>query len=145
MARVSHPNGPVKPPRPPSNSPPPREIPVIAYAGASDNGQRGKILSIPEPHRLSSDLALVAVRGNSAYPAIYDNQFAIINLKRPVRKNNLVAVILTDSDDVCVKRWCPQPDKNHIVLASPDGGRDSLFVHRHDIRQVWPVVGVLYE
>lgn len=103
------------------------------------------MLSEPEPHKLSSDLALVAVRGGSAYPAIYDGQYAIINVKRQVRKNNLAAVILADSDDVLVKRWCPQPDKETIVLASPDGGRDSLFVKLSEINQAWPVVGVLYE
>lgn len=123
----------------------PREYPVIAYAGAASDGQRGKFLDEPEMKRLPDGLALVAVRGDSAYPAIYNGQFAIVNTKRPVRANNVVAVVVGDSDDVLVKRWCPQPDNGHVVLASLDGGRDSLSVLTHDIRHVWPVVGVLYE
>jgi phage repressor protein C with HTH and peptisase S24 domain len=123
----------------------PRDLPVIAYAGASSDGQRGVILERPENKRLSPDLALVAVRGQSAYPAIYEGQYAIVNTRRQVRHNNVVAVVLAESGDVLVKRWVPQPDSTIVVLASLDGGRDSISVHIHDIRHCWPVVGVLYE
>lgn len=123
----------------------PREIPVIGYAGASDNGQRGLLMERPEVKALPPNVALVAVRGGSAYPAIYDGQWAIISLNRRVNRNNVVAVVLRDTGEVLVKRWVPQPDGEHVVLASLDGGRDSLAFHTHDILHCWPVVGVLYE
>lgn len=123
----------------------PREIPVIGYAGASDNGQRGILSETPEMKNLPSGLTLIAVRGGSASPVIYDNQWAMVNINRKVRANNVVAVVLRDSGEVLVKRWCPQPDGEHVVLASLDGGRDSLAVHTHEVLHVWPVVGVLYE
>jgi len=124
--------------------PGPRSLPIIGTAGASNNGQRGLLFETPEIRQLSGDIALIEVHGRSAYPVAYDGQLAIVHLKRPVRPNNIVVVVMADSDEVLVKRWCPQRDE-HVVLASPDGGRDSLVTHKHEIRHCWPVIGVLFE
>jgi hypothetical protein len=121
-----------------------RDLPVIGTAGAADTGQRGLLYADPETRRLSPDLALVEVHGRSAYPVAYDGQLAVVHLRRPVRPNNIVVVVVGDSDEVLVKRWCPQRDGT-VVLASPDGGRDSIAVPRQDIAKVWPVVGVMFE
>lgn len=121
-----------------------REVPVIGTVGAADGGQRGVLFDRPELKRLPSKLAAVAVRGNSAYPVAYDGQWVLVNKDGPVRHNNLVVVILED-DALLVKRWCEQADGEHIALASPDGGRDSLVVHRHQVREVWRVVGTYFD
>ncbi|MCK6489660.1 MAG: helix-turn-helix domain-containing protein [Planctomycetes bacterium] len=123
----------------------PREVPVLGSAGAADEGQRGTLYEQADRVTLSPHLALIEVRGGSAYPVIYDGQRAIINLKRKTNPNNLAVVVMAGSDEVLIKRWCPQPDGDHVVLASPDGGKHSLVVHLRDIRHCWPVVGVLYE
>lgn len=120
-------------------------MPVIGYAGASDSGHRGLLSEHPEIKTLPPNTALIAVRGGSAYPAIYDGQWAIVSLNRRVNPNNVVAAVLRDSGEVVVKRWVPQADGEHVVLASLDGGRNSLSVHTHEVLHVWPVVGVLYE
>lgn len=123
----------------------PREVPVLGTAGAADRGQRGVLYETAEKALLSPHLALIEVRGGSAYPVIYDGQKAIINLKRKVNPDNLAVVVMAGSDEVLIKRWCPQPDGEHVVLASPDGGKKSLVVHMNEVRHHWPVVGVLYE
>lgn len=46
--------------------------------------------------------------------------------------------------EVLVKRWCPQRD-DHVVLASPNGGRDSLVISKNEVRHCWPVIGVMFE
>ncbi|MEY2800520.1 MAG: Peptidase S24-like [Pseudomonadota bacterium] len=121
-----------------------RALPVIGTAGAADAGQRGLLYDTPEARQLSADLALVEVHGRSAYPVAYDGQLAVVHLKRPVRPNNIVVVVMGEDNDVLVKRWCPQRDGT-VVLASPDGGRDSLAVPKDEIKKAWPVVGVLFE
>lgn len=123
----------------------PRELPVIGTVGAADGGQRGVLFERPEIKRLPSKIAAVAVRGGSAYPVAYDGQWVLVNKDGKVRHNNLVVVVLEDNDEVLVKRWCEQADGEHIALASPDGGRDSLVVHRHQVRHVWRVVGTYYD
>lgn len=123
----------------------PRELPVIGTVGAADGGQRGVLFEQPELKALPAHLAAVAVRGGSAYPVAYDGQWVLIDRRAKVRHNNLVVVVLMDNDEVLVKRWCEQTDGEHIALASPDGGRDSLVVHRHQVRHVWRVVGTYYD
>ncbi len=123
----------------------PRTMPMLGTAGAADSGQRGLLFTEPELRQLSPDLALIEVHGRSAYPVVYDGQLAVVHLKRPVRPNNLVVVVMGDGDgEVLVKRWCPQRD-DHVVLASPNGGRDSLVIHKSEVRHCWPVIGVMFE
>lgn len=122
----------------------PRDLPVIGTVGAADGGQRGVLFERPELKRLPAKIAAVAVRGGSAYPVAYDGQWVLVNKDAPVRHNNLVVVVLED-DELLVKRWCVQADGEHIALASPDGGRDSLVIHRHQVRHVWRVVGTYYD
>lgn len=121
----------------------PDRLPIIGYVGAASDGHRGMLLDHPDWHAMRPGMALFRVTGNSAYPVLFDGQYAVISTTCPIHDNNLVVV--ETSDGWLVKRWCEQPDGKGVVLASPDSGRASIYCALADIGQRFKVVGVLFK
>ena len=117
------------------------DLPLVATTGAASDGQRGVPLDHPEMTQLRPDLALVRVYGDSASPVALDGQYAVIVDREPGPDH--LALVETP-DGLVLKRWCPQPDRLVVVLASPNGGRGSLTFPIAELGRRWLVVGILY-
>jgi transcriptional regulator with XRE-family HTH domain len=96
----------------------------------------------------------VRVSGDSAYPAVFDRQFAIVDESRaafmPIDEqhgwdldDDLVLVRLHDDSRALLKRFCYHPP-DRFVLASANSGRRSPIVEHTEIRCIVPVVAVVY-
>jgi len=96
----------------------------------------------------------VRVSGDSAYPAVFDRQFAIVDEARaafmPIDEphgwdldDDLVLVRLHDDSRALLKRFCYHPP-DRFVLASANSGRRSPIVEHAEIRCIVPVVAVVY-
>ena len=119
----------------------PRQVPLVATAGAASEGQRGVPLDPPDLLTLRPDLALVRIYGDSAAPVALHGQLAVVVAREPSADD--LAMVETP-DGLVLKRWCPQPDRATVVLASPNGGRGSLTYPLATIGRRWLVVGILF-
>ena len=116
-------------------------LPLVATTGAASDGQRGIAFEHPELTQLRHGLALVRVYGDSASPVALEGQYAVIVDREPGPDH--LALVETP-DGLLLKRWCPQPDRLMVVLASPNGGRGSLTFPIAELGRRWLVVGILY-
>lgn len=99
----------------------------------------------PKSFKMRPTLAAFRVYGNSAYPVAYDGQFVVVDLKRKIHHNNLV-VIQTKDNMAHFKRWCFAPGSpDGFVLASINSGINSPYIPESEIKNKWPVVGVMFE
>lgn len=97
--------------------------------------------------------AAVRVRGDSAYPVVYPDQYALVDYDRAVTVAELdeqrgwdldddVVLVRLHNGGALLKRFCYHPPD--FVLASVNGGRRSPLVRREDIHCIVPVVGTIY-
>jgi phage repressor protein C with HTH and peptisase S24 domain len=99
----------------------------------------------PKSFKMRPTLAAFRVYGDSAYPVAYDGQFVVVDLKRRIHHNNLV-VIQTKDNMAHFKRWCVAPGSpDGFVLASINSGVNSPYIPESEIKNKWPVVGVMFE
>jgi transcriptional regulator with XRE-family HTH domain len=108
----------------------------------------GGSLTIP-PH-----WSAVRVMGDSAYPAIYSGQLALVDESRGIDIRELdedtgwdldddVVLVRLANDRALLKRFCFHPPRD-FVLASVNGGRRSPLIRREDILHIVPVVAVIW-
>lgn len=104
--------------------------------------------------RFGAKWAAVRVKGDSAYPVVYPDQYALVDYARAVTVEQFDEAAGWDLDDDVVlvrlhnggallKRFCFHPP-NDFILASVNGGRRSPLVKRTDIHCIVPVVGTIY-
>lgn len=131
----------------------PSHIPIegIVSAGpgsVSEWSGAGGTLTIP-PH-----WSAVRVMGDSAYPAIYSGQLALVDESRAIDIDRLdeetgwdldddVVLVRLANDKALLKRFCFHPPRD-FVLASVNGGRRSPLIRPADILHIVPVVAVIW-
>lgn len=104
--------------------------------------------------RFGAKWAAVRVKGDSAYPVVYPDQYALVDYARAVTVEHFDEAAGWDLDDDVVlvrlhnggallKRFCFHPPSD-FILASVNGGRRSPLVKREDIHCIVPVVGTIY-
>jgi transcriptional regulator with XRE-family HTH domain len=104
--------------------------------------------------RFGKEWAAVRVQGDSAYPVVYPDQYALVDYARAVTLDNLderagwdldddVVLVRLHNGGALLKRFCFHPPGD-FILASVNGGRRSPLVRREDIHCIVPVVGTIY-
>lgn len=97
------------------------------------------------PVALRPGWKLVRIEGDSAVPVVWPGQSVIVDTdgaRTPPKHNRIVVVQTKDGRAYC-KRWCVAGD-GHVVLASLNGGADSIALHEDDVSSVSVVVGTLF-
>lgn len=138
---------------------------LVGSVSAGD-GDLGDYREEVRPFPLNPSWSVVQVRGMSAYPVCYPDQFVIIDLSRGVRPEFMNSEYAEDlHDNICLiqvqsansttgevekmaylKRFC-RADRapGGYVMASIDSGRSSPYISPDEILMILPVVGVIFE
>jgi SOS-response transcriptional repressor LexA len=98
-----------------------------------------------QPVKLRPGWKLVRIEGDSAVPIVWPGQSVIVDtdaIRTPPKHNRIVVVQTKDGRAYC-KRLCVAGD-GHIVLASLNGGADSIALHEDQVDSVAVVVGTLF-
>lgn len=132
------------------------DVPTLEVEGqvSAGSGDIDQWADVGGHLRFGAKWAAVRVKGDSAYPVVYPDQYALVDYARAVTVEHFDEAAGWDLDDDVVlvrlhnggallKRFCFHPP-NDFILASVNGGRRSPLVKREDIHCIVPVVGTIY-